>query len=138
MSLVEIVVIQSQEGILILIAQCLIDRFVKYPDTRMIHICLTRVLDKEHVTDQSHQSVTNPQTALVMTIRKISGNLPLCRILLFQVVEVIRFPHQEMITHILGMDTKQAVYQAIVDERTCKELLAESQSEILYLSHRQR
>ena len=59
-ALVEIVVVESQEGILLLASQHVEHGFVDDADARMIHIGFVGVFHEEHVANESHQSVANP------------------------------------------------------------------------------
>ena len=60
MTLEEIVIIESQEGILLLIVQSLIDGFIENSDTWMVHLRLLRILEEEHITDKAIESIANP------------------------------------------------------------------------------
>ena len=104
----------------------------------MIHIRLMRVLNKEHITDESHQAFANPQAVLIALSLEGIGHQPLCAIVVLQTIETVSPAHQEMVTNIGGMDTEETVYQGIVDKRARHHLLAEGQSEVLYLVDCQR
>ena len=137
-ALVEVVIVESQVGIALCIAQRLEDRFLRSTDTWMVHLLLMRVLQEEDVAGQPHQSVTYPQTILVATVGKECSNAPLGGTLVGKVVEVIGLAHEEVVAHIGRMDAKQAINDSVVDKRLGKQLLAEGQSEIFYLINGQR
>ena len=138
MALVEIVVVEPQEGIFLFVGQHLEDGFVDDAQTRMVHLCLVGVFDEEHVADEAHETITNPQAVLVATFGKIGRHLALVSILVAQVVEIIGLANEEIVTHILRVDAEDFVDESVVDERTRIELFAERQSEVFYLVNGQR
>ena len=95
------------------------------------------VFNKEHVADEPHQPVANPQAALVAPLGKLHRHLTLRVVVRLQVVQAVSLAYQEVVTHVLGMDAKEALHQPVVDERTCEQFLAERQSEVFYLVYRQ-
>ena len=84
-----IIVIEAHEGIFLLGAEHFEDGFVDDVDARMVHVGLVGVLDEEHVADEPHQSVANPETVLVATLGKGLSNLALGGKLILEIVEVI-------------------------------------------------
>ena len=138
MTLEEIVIIESQESILLLIVQSLIDGFVEDTDTWMVHLWLLRILEEEHITDKAIKAIANPQAVLIVFPLEEIAHLLLRIKLSLQVVESIAARNQEIITNIRCMHTKKSLKHTIVDKRTCEEILAERQTKILYLAHRHR
>ena len=138
MALVEVVVVESQIGIALRIAQRLEDGFLRSTDTWMVHLLLMRILQEEDVAGQSHQSVTYPQTILVATVGKECGNAPLGGTLVGKIVEVIGLADKEVVAHISRMNAKEAINDSVVDKRLGKQLLTEGQSKVFYLVNGQR
>ena len=62
------------------------------------------------------------------------SHLELGAIVVLQVVESVSLTNQEIVANVLGMQTKETIDKAVVDEGLGKEVLAEGQSEILYLA----
>ena len=104
----------------------------------MVHLRLTWIFHEEHVAEQPHQSVANPQAVLVALFGKGSSHLALRTVFVTQVVEVISLANQESVANVLGMDAKQTIHQPVVDEGTRKQFLTERQSEVFYLIDGQR
>ena len=104
----------------------------------MVHLCLVGVFDEEHVADEAHETITNPQAVFVAAFGKVGRHLALVSILVAQVVEIIGLADKEIVTDILRMDAEDFVDESVVDERTGVELLAERQSEVFYLGNGQR
>ena len=104
----------------------------------MVHLCLVGVFDEEHVADEAHKTVANPQAVLVATFGKVGRHLALVSKLIAQVVEIIGLADKEIVTDILRMDAEDFVDESVIDERTRIELFAERQSEVFYLGNGQR
>ena len=64
-TLVEVVVVEPHECILLIRGKGIIDRFLKYTYTRMVHIRLSRILEEKNVADKTIEAVAYPETILV-------------------------------------------------------------------------
>ncbi len=137
-ALVKVVVVEPYKGVTLFGREGFADGFAQYADARMIHVGVVRIFHKQHVTDELHQSVANPDAALVASLAEGLGHLALCVVVGFQVVEPVGLAHQEIFADELGMNAKQTLHEAVVDEGPCKKFLAEGQSEPAYLLGRQR
>ena len=138
MALVEEVVVEPHIGILLLGSQRLIDGFLPGADTRMVHLRLSGILHKQHIADEPVESITDPEAVLIVSPLETGLYLPLGVVFRTEVIESVGTRHEEVVTHILGMDTKEAFQHAVVDERPRKEVTTERQTEVFYLVHRKR
>ena len=76
-ALIEIVVVEPQEGVLLFAGEHVEHGFVDDADARVVHVGLVGVFNEEHVADEAHQSVANPQAVLVAALGKEVANLTL-------------------------------------------------------------
>ena len=86
MTLVEEIVIEPHIGILLLSAQGLKDRLLISTNTGMIHIRLVGILHEEDTTDQTIETITNPQTVLITTTLEMVLYLPLGVVLRLEII----------------------------------------------------
>ena len=102
----------------------------------MVHLRLSGILHKQHIANQAVESIADPQAVLIISPLETSLYLPLGVIFGTETIEPVGTRHEEVVTHILGMDTKEAFQHAVVDERPRKEVTTERQTEVFYLVHR--
>ena len=138
MALEIIIIVESHEGIFILIVESLVDRFAKDADTRMIHLRLFRILEEEHIADEPIETVANPKAVLIVLSLEESAHLQLGIILSLEVIESIASRDEEVVADIRGMHAEEALQHTIIDKRAGKEILAERQPEVLYLANGHR
>ena len=139
-TLVIVVVVKAHIGILLLCRKGIEYRFANHTDTRMIHITLLRILEEEHTTDESVESIANPQTILIAPTLERLAHLLLRVVFRLEVIESVGSCGEEVLAHIRRMHTEETVEHTIINKRLRKEILAERQAEVFYLahSHRQR
>ena len=137
-TLVEEIVIKTHEGIFLLIGQGIEYRLVIDTDARMVHIRLSRIFQEQHATNQAIKAITNPETVLISTTFEVIAHLTLRIVFRFQIVKAVTAGNQEVLFHKLGMNTEKTLYHTVIDKRTRHKIFSERQSEVFYLTDRQR
>ena len=133
MALHKIIAIQSHERLVVVIAEGLEHGFSVGVYPGVVAALAVGVFHKEHILEQAHQPVANPQAVFVGLAFKSPGHLGLGVVFRPQVVYVVPPADEEVVAHILRMQSEKAVEHLVVDKRLGKQHLAEPQSEALYL-----
>ena len=137
-TLIIVVVVQTHIGILLLRGKSIVNGFLPGTDTRMVHLRLTGILDKQHVAHQTIETVADPQTVLIALALESLTDLLLGVVLGLQVEETVTAGDKEMIFHVADVESEESLQHTVVDERPREEILTERESEVFYLTRRHR
>ena len=136
MTLIEEVVVKTHVRIAFLHAKYLKHRLLVCKNSWVIHVWLTRIFQEQNICYKTIETVANPHTVLIALAIEIGPYFPLSVNIGIKPIESVSFLHKESVSHILGMYSKQAVNNLVVDKWLGKEILPERQAIVLYLTWR--
>ena len=113
MALVILIIVQAHKGILLLSSQCIIDGLIEHAYTGMVHLRLFGVLEKEYATNQTIESITDPETVLIMTVLEIVAYFLLGIVFSLNIIETIASRNQEVSANILSMNAEKTALMKI-------------------------
>ena len=104
----------------------------------MVHVFLARVFNEEDIGNEAVEPVANPDAVFVGLPVEVLLHQSLRAVFGFQVVEPVSLRQEEMLAHVLGMNTKDTLHDTIVDVGLGIEFATERQPEVFYLANGQR
>ena len=121
---VEIVVIQSVEGIFLVPYKRLVHKVELCRDARMIQILILMVANKQHVANQRIESVSYPDALIVGLALEGFFYLSLCVVLIAHTIQIVVTRLDVLCLYFINVFAKYFVENPVGNERLCHVILA--------------